>query len=272
MKKPRIRLFLEVGLVIVLGYVLYTKWIAPPPEPPAKPAVAETQSTPEEPARMSGFIKSRTKESTPSIAPEKTIPTFNPEPTSASRASDATPTIEATAPLTILSGEVIDSQGDLILEPALVYSRDCNFTVPVQDGRFSIELDPGTCVVYARRQEGEYVLESDPFEIQIIPNQVTDIRLMLGDLEYGSIGIEALLHAEVAEVTLVQNNSPAAAIGMLPGHFIMEVNGMAVAGMSAEAFNAQLLGPVGTPVQLVIVAETEDGSIQEIPVSLERAK
>jgi len=271
-KKTRLRLFLEITTVVMLGYVLYANLF---PSPESTPTDSDEQLSGEKASsgRMSNFIKNNTiadkAGEKPNKNPGNPTDTFKPEPT-ATKSIIPAETIEVISAPTILTGEVTDSRGQLILQPTIIFSTDCRFTAPVENGLFAIEVEPGICTLQARRQEGEYILESAPVRIDILASRTNEVQLLLPDLQYGTIGIEVVMHADIAEVSAVLQNSSAAAAGMLPGHFIMEVNGLAVAGMNQDDFHNQLSGPVGTQAQIVIVGEAEDGTIQEIPLALER--
>jgi carboxyl-terminal processing protease len=70
--------------------------------------------------------------------------------------------------------------------------------------------------------------------------------------EFGGIGIELTLEAQVPEVIAPIEGTPAALAGLEPGDRIIKINGQATAGMDVEGIVKRLRGAPGSRVTLTI--------------------
>ena len=259
------RILIEVIVVLLLGIFAYTKFFKPKPD--AKDTIAqaplnETQST-----RLNELIKkSKTTRAKVKTPLRDTGKDFTPEATSVQREPEPIQEIVETT----LTGRILDDTGQLILAPVTVYSTTCHFTGISSNGNFRIVVQPGLCVVSAQRTIGEHILEAQPMEVMINEGEANPLTIIMPAELMGTVGIDLVLHETYAEVTAVAPGSPAAQIGLESGHLIFEINGQKVASLSQDDIAASLSGPVDEEVQMLIVVETADGTLREIPVALGR--
>lgn len=78
--------------------------------------------------------------------------------------------------------------------------------------------------------------------------------------EYSGIGAVLTIDAEYGIGTVVKTyeGSPSAEAGMLPGDYIVEVNGEDVSGMDLSTIVTKIKGEEGTPVQIKVLRESID--------------
>ncbi|MFT5122113.1 MAG: membrane-associated protease RseP (regulator of RpoE activity) [Kiritimatiellia bacterium] len=262
----KIRILIEVIIVLALAFFAYTRFITPQKPDPAE-ALAQARADEESTSRLNELIKksktTKPREAAPTVAAAQD---FKPEATSVQRDPEPVPVVAETT----LAGRIVDENGALILDPVTVYSTNCRFTGISSQGSFNILVQPGVCVVSAQRTVGEYLLEAQAVELVITEGVANPLTLVMPSQLVGTVGIDLILHDAYAEVATVAPDSPAAQIGMEPGHVIVEINGHKVAGLSQDQIAATLIGPVGEEVRMLIVVEDADGNLQEIPVALGR--
>lgn len=257
------RILIEVIIVLMLGIFAYTKFLKPDAgDTVARASLNESQST-----RLNELIK-KSKTARPKVKAPRGDPAqdFTPEATSVQREAEPIPEIVETT----LTGQILDDTGQPIQAPVTVYSTTCHFTGISSNGNFSIVVQPGLCIVGAQRTIGEHILEAQPMEVVIKEGEANPLIIIMPAELMGTVGIDLVLHETYAEVTAVAQGSPAAQIGMEPGHLIFEINGHKVASLSQDDIAASLSGPVDEEVRMLIVVETADGTLREIPVALGR--
>ena len=91
----------------------------------------------------------------------------------------------------------------------------------------------------------------DPYSSILTPGEYREI---MAQIEGNLIGLGVELWAEGTELRIVDvfKGSPAAQAGLLPGHYILEIDGQAVLSIGAKRAADLLRGPEGSRVQLVI--------------------
>lgn len=161
-----------------------------------------------------------------------------------------------------LSVRVVDPRDGAPLE-----LLGCGLPGRYDGGVVTVERPPGsTCVVRARRRDGALVAESEAVELAPRDGEHVDLVLHVPDADVGGIGVGVRSVADGALVTDVPAGSPAARAGLLPGDVVVTAGGVPLGGLGLADQIAQVTGPVGEPVQLVVLRGG-----QVLDVEVERA-
>ncbi len=83
------------------------------------------------------------------------------------------------------------------------------------------------------------------------PNEYREL-LSLTDGEYAGIGVELTLADGLPEIVAVYDQTPAARVGLRRGDRLLAVGEQSLAGLSIDAVQQLLRGPVGTKLTLVV--------------------
>lgn len=167
-------------------------------------------------------------------------------------------------PLTLIQGR-IDSPVPDDGAPLLVRGCD-NIALAEPDGSYQLivpePIQP--CELAAERMDGAIKVLGDLVEVQPRRGQTLRVDLQLPEEPFGGIGVSFLPAGDFVLVRQVHEDTPAAAAGMQAGDRILEVQGEPTAAMESEDFIWLGVGPVGTPVDLLV--EHPDGEIEELRI------
>ncbi len=107
----------------------------------------------------------------------------------------------------------------------------------------------------------------DPYSSILTPGEYREI---MSQIEGNLIGLGVELWAEGVELRIVDvfKGSPAAEAGLLPGHYILEVDGQSVVSVGAKRAADMLRGPENSRVKLVI----SSGSDQSVAIEVVRKR
>jgi len=102
----------------------------------------------------------------------------------------------------------------------------------------------------------------DPYSSILTPGEYREI---MSQIEGNLIGLGVELWAEGTELRIVDvfKGSPAAEAGLVPGHYILEIDGQSVLSIGAKRAADLLRGPEGSKVQLVISSGGEQSAAIE---------
>jgi len=104
----------------------------------------------------------------------------------------------------------------------------------------------------------------DPYSSILTPGEYKEI---MSQIEGNLIGLGVELWAEGTELRIVDvfKGSPAAEAGLLPGHYILDVDGQTVLSIGAKRAADMLRGPEGSRVKLVISSGGDQSVAIEVP-------
>ena len=104
----------------------------------------------------------------------------------------------------------------------------------------------------------------DPYSSILTPGEYREI---MSQIEGNLIGLGVELWAEGTELRIVDvfKGSPAAEAGLLPGHYILDVDGQTVLSIGAKRAADMLRGPEGSRVKLVISSGGDQSVAIEVP-------
>jgi len=107
----------------------------------------------------------------------------------------------------------------------------------------------------------------DPYSSILTPGEYREI---MSQIEGNLIGLGVELWAEGVELRIVDvfKGSPAAEAGLLPGHYILEVDGQSVVSIGAKRAADMLRGPENSRVKLVI----SSGGDQSVAIDVVRKR
>jgi carboxyl-terminal processing protease len=107
----------------------------------------------------------------------------------------------------------------------------------------------------------------DPYSSILTPGEYREI---MSQIEGNLIGLGVELWAEGVELRIVDvfKGSPAAEAGLLPGHYILEVDGQSVVSVGAKRAADMLRGPENSRVKLVI----SSGGDQSVAIEVVRKR
>jgi len=107
----------------------------------------------------------------------------------------------------------------------------------------------------------------DPYSSILTPGEYREI---MSQIEGNLIGLGVELWAEGAELRIVDvfKGSPAAEAGLLPGHYILEVDGQSVVSIGAKRAADMLRGPENSRVKL----EISSGGDQSVVIDVVRKR
>jgi len=105
----------------------------------------------------------------------------------------------------------------------------------------------------------------DPHTVYVPPKNEREFAKQLRGT-YVGIGAEIDIHKNYLRIVSPIDDSPAQEAGVLPGHLVIEIDGVSTLGKSADACMEMLLGESGTPVTLRL--RHADG--REVDVSITR--
>ena len=102
----------------------------------------------------------------------------------------------------------------------------------------------------------------DPYSSILTPGEYREI---MSQIEGNLIGLGVELWAEGTELRIVDvfKGSPAAEAGLMPGHYILEIDGQSVLSIGAKRAADLLRGPAGSRVHLVISSGGEQSAAVE---------
>lgn len=132
------------------------------------------------------------------------------------------------------------------------------------EAQFQIGLNP-TATIF------EFISGSvgllDPYSSILTPGEYREI---MSQIEGNLIGLGVELWAEGVELRIVDvfKGSPAAEAGLLPGHYILEVDGQSVVEIGAKRAADMLRGPENSRVKLVI----SSGGDQSVAIEVVRKR
>lgn len=104
----------------------------------------------------------------------------------------------------------------------------------------------------------------DPYSAILTPGEYKEI---MSQIEGNLIGLGVELWAEGTELRIVDvfKGSPAAEAGLLPGHYILDVDGQTVLSIGAKRAADMLRGPEGSRVKLVISSGGDQSVAIDVP-------
>jgi carboxyl-terminal processing protease len=107
----------------------------------------------------------------------------------------------------------------------------------------------------------------DPYSAILTPGEYREI---MAQIEGNLIGLGVELWAEGTELRIVDvfKGSPAAEAGLLPGHYILEVDAVSVLQIGAKKAADMLRGPEGSKVRLVV----SSGGDQNVAIEIQRKR
>jgi len=91
----------------------------------------------------------------------------------------------------------------------------------------------------------------DPYTVYIPESQIEDMRLMTTG-EYGGIGSLIQQIGQYVYITEPYEGFPAQKAGIIPGDYILEINGLDAKGKTSAEISELLKGTPGSPVKLLI--------------------
>lgn len=109
----------------------------------------------------------------------------------------------------------------------------------------------------------------DPYSVYFTPDIAKQFQEEL-DGSFSGIGAEVGLKNNRIVIVSPLSESPAEAAGILPGDYVVEINGQSTTGLSVEQAVKQIRGPQGTQVTLTI--EREGASGTTTPITITRRK
>lgn len=89
----------------------------------------------------------------------------------------------------------------------------------------------------------------DPYTVLYTENELEDYKFMFSG-EYGGIGASFLIRNSNPVITEIIENSEAHRIGLKPGDYILEVNGISTQNKTADEISSLLKGQPGSTVQV----------------------
>ena len=146
--------------------------------------------------------------------------------------------------------------------------RGCDrLTTTDAQGRFTLVVSPGDCLLHAVRIDGLWPVEGPQVSVSGGAGGLVSVLLTLPEYPQGFAGVFLGIGEDARRVASVAPGSRAAAEGVEPGHVVLAIDGADTSQMNAEMLWGRLQGDAGTEVRLVL--ETRGGEIYEVALPRE---
>ena len=177
------------------------------------------------------------EEPLPTPAEETPVPA---EPAPGGEQPEPTPEEEAAAPR----------------DPLEIYS-DLNLFGEIFDRIRAEYVDPPDEQELIRAAIQGMLSSLDPHSGYLPPADYDDMREDTSG-EFGGLGIEVTMKEGVIKVVSPIDDTPAARAGILANDYIVELDGVAVQGMTLDEAVTRMRGPIGTDIEVTVIREGVD--------------
>ena len=177
------------------------------------------------------------EEPLPTPAEETPVPA---EPAPGGEQPEPTPEEEAAAPR----------------DPLEIYS-DLNLFGEIFDRIRAEYVDPPDEQELIRAAIQGMLSSLDPHSGYLPPADYDDMREDTSG-EFGGLGIEVTMEEGVIKVVSPIDDTPAARAGILANDYIVELDGVAVQGMTLDEAVTRMRGPIGTDIEVTVIREGVD--------------
>ncbi len=159
-----------------------------------------------------------------------------------------------------IQGLVVNSAGN----PEVgVEVRGCDrLSTTDREGRFTLVVAPGSCVLHALRTDGALHTEGPQVAVSGGAGEATTVLLSLPEYPQGFAGVFLGIGEGANRVASVAPGSAAAEAGVAAGHLVLAIDGEDVTRLDAETLWARIQGDAGTEVALTL--ETKGGRVYEV--------